>query len=100
MPTPPYPVLCYEPKCGRLAVYKIAAHWSDGFTSELKTYGLTCESCLEKWFNTSLERQRRCRHAADEALDRPGIYRLTKGQLDAQLERLTDLESRLLAAPQ
>ena len=37
MPMPPYPVLCYRPGCGKPAVYKIAARWSDGVTEELTT---------------------------------------------------------------
>jgi hypothetical protein len=94
---PAYPVLCYEPGCGRPAEYKIAARWSDGITSELKTYGLTCEECLPAWFRRSLAKQRACRRAANEVLEPPGIYRLVKGQHDTQLQRLPDLEMRLLS---
>src|SRR5262249_39941070 len=32
MPMSPYPVICYRPGCGRPALYKIAARWSDGVT--------------------------------------------------------------------
>jgi hypothetical protein len=95
MPMPPYPVSCYEPGCPRAAVYKIAARWSDGITSELKTYGLTCEPCLPAWFRRSLARQQACRRATNETLEPPGIYRLQRGQRDVRLERLTDLELRL-----
>jgi hypothetical protein len=93
---PPYPVHCYEPGCPNLAVYKIAARWSDGLTSELKTYGLTCADCLPAWFRRSVAKQAACRRAANETLERPGIYRLERGKRDVQLERLTDLEAKLL----
>src|SRR4051794_22113251 len=35
-------VRCSKPKCGKPAAYKIAAPWSYGQFSELKSYGLAC----------------------------------------------------------
>jgi hypothetical protein len=98
MPMPSYPVLCYEPGCGQPAVYKIAARWSDGITSELKTYGLTCERCLPAWYRRSLKKQKDCRRASNEVLDPPGIYRLRKARLDTELERLKELEAEIGAS--
>src|SRR5262245_40248850 len=95
MPMPQYPVLCYTPGCGRPAAYKIAACWSDGITGELKTYGLTCESCVEAWYRRARQRQSACRTAPGESLDVPGIYRVQRGQRDQQLERLTGIEEQL-----
>jgi hypothetical protein len=95
MPMPPYRILCYEPGCGGDAVYKIAARWSDGVSHDLKTYGLTCEAHLPKWYERSLARQAACQRAANETLDPPGIYRLERGRRDGELERLTDLEAKL-----
>jgi hypothetical protein len=92
---PPYPIYCYRKGCGKLAVYKIAARWSDGVTGELKTYALSCEDCLADWFRRSLEKQKACRLAARETLEAPGIYRLHHGHRDRQLERLKDLEETL-----
>ncbi len=97
MPMPPYPVLCYTARCDRLAVYKIAARWSDGVTGELKTYCLTCEECLAESFRRSRRKQAACRTAPGETLELPGIYVLTRGQRDRQLERRTDLEQQLLS---
>jgi hypothetical protein len=97
---PPYPILCYEPGCGVPAAYKIAARWSDGLTSELKTYGLACEQHLPAWFRWSLERQASCRRAKDEILERPGIYLLGRGRRDVQLIRLAELEEQLVPEPQ
>jgi hypothetical protein len=92
---PPYPIYCYRNGCGKLAVYKIAARWSDGVTEELKTYALCCEECLPEWYRLSREKQKACRLAARETLETPGIYRLQHGQRDRRLERVKELEDRL-----
>ena len=89
---PSYPVLCYTRDCGRLAVYKIAARWSDGLTEELKTYALCCGDCLSAWFRRSQEKQAACRRAPGEILEPPGIYEWVRGQRDRQLTRRLDLE--------
>jgi hypothetical protein len=90
MPMPFYPVLCYSPGCRRPAAYKVAARWSDGFTAELKTYGLACEVCLNVWFRRACERQAACRVAPGETLERPGVYSMERGR---ELKRLPQLES-------
>jgi hypothetical protein len=95
MPMPPYPISCYTRGCGRLAVYKIAARWSDGVTQELKTYALTCAECLPDSFRHSRANQSACRLAPGETLDPPGIYTLEHGRRDVQIERLRDLERQL-----
>jgi hypothetical protein len=96
MPMPPYTVLCYRDRCGRPAVYKIAARWSDGVTEELKTYALSCADCLAEWFRRSRAKQAACRLAPGEVLEPPGIYRLERLSRDRQLQRLRDLEQQLL----
>jgi hypothetical protein len=93
MPMPPYPVQCYTPGCGKAALYKIAARWSDGVTSELKTYGLVCRDCLENWLLRARRSRAECRLAPGESLEEPGIYRVERGARDQQLERLPDLET-------
>jgi hypothetical protein len=93
---PPYPVRCYRPGCDQLAVYKIAARWSDGVTQELKTYALTCAACLAEWYRRACEKQASCRLAAGEMLERPGIFDLVRGQRDQQLQRRQDLEQTIL----
>ena len=97
MPMPPYPIYCYTPGCQNLAVYKIAARWSDGVLSELKTYTLCCAACVPAWFRQSRERQAACRLTAGESLDAPGVYRLERGRRDQRLTRLPELEEKLLA---
>src|SRR5438445_9721754 len=95
MPMPPYPIYCYRQGCGKLAVYKIAARWSDGVTQELKTYALTCADCLPDWFRRSRAKQSACRLAPGEVLESPGIYELVRGRRDQQLVRREDLEKQL-----
>jgi hypothetical protein len=87
-----YPVLCYTPNCGQPAQFKIAASWSDGITSELKTYSLACPNCLEALFTKARQKQAACRLAPGETLDPPGIYELAAGTRDRQLVRRPDLE--------
>jgi hypothetical protein len=97
MPMPSYPVRCYTRGCEKLAVYKIAARWSDGLTQELKTYALTCAACLAESFRRSCIKQAACRLAPGETLEAPGIYELAHGRRDPELVRRRDLEQQLLA---
>lgn len=90
-----YPVLCEGPKCRQCAVYKIAARWSDGQTSELKTYGLACEICLPGLYEESIKRQLTARTLPGEVGERPGIYRLHGGERDRDLVRMNDLELKM-----
>ena len=92
MPMPTYPIYCYTKGCKNLAAYKIAGRWSDGFQSELKTYGLCCADCLRGWFLKGLAKQAACQPAPGETLEPPGIYHLERGQRDQKLQRLERLE--------
>jgi hypothetical protein len=94
-----YPVLCTRPGCARPAVYKIAALWSDGTTQELKNYALSCEECLPGAFRLGLAKQAGCRTAKGETLEPPGIYVLSRGRHDQELERRPDLEASLTSTP-
>lgn len=91
----PYPIRCYQKRCPNVAIYKIAAQWSDGIIGELKTYGLVCARCLPEWYRRSVMKQASCRRAPHEQLDTPGIYRLDRNKRDAQLERLREMEAQL-----
>ena len=70
----PYPVHCQAVGCFNLATHKIAARWSDGFTTELKTYSLTCAGCLTTELATAFGKQQACRLTAGETLDVPAVY--------------------------
>ena len=95
MPLRNYSIRCYTPGCPREAVYKVASRWSDGITSELKTYSLCCAECLPVRFRASVQKQAACRTAAGEILEPPGIFLLTPGQRDRKLQRVVELEEKL-----
>jgi len=50
-------VRCNVPGCGEPASYKIAAPWSDGAFTELKTYGHACSDHLGFVFRESEQRR-------------------------------------------
>lgn len=79
-----------------MAKYKIAARWSHGTSSELKTYGLSCETCLPVLFRESRERQLKARTLPGELGEMPGIYRATSGWGDSSLVREEQLEQEIL----
>ena len=95
MPLRNYIIRCYSPGCPHEAVYKVASRWSDGITSELKTYSLCCGECLPERFGISLQKQAACRTATGEVLEPPGIYLLSHGQRDQKLRRLMEMEEKL-----
>ena len=94
MPMSPYPVLCYAPGCHAPALYKIAATWSDGATTELKTYGLACAACLPGLLAQAREKRAACRLGAGETLDTCGVYELTRGARARGRARRPDLETQ------
>ena len=95
MPMPPYQVCCSTRDCKHPAVYKIAARWSDGVVSELKTYALVCEEHRREWFERARAKQKACHLTAGETLEPPGIYHMQRGQRDQALERLAEVERQL-----
>jgi len=95
MPLTIYVICCYTKNCSNEAAYKIASRWSDGITSELKTYSLCCRKCLPEHFRDSLRKQAGCRLAEGEVLEAPGIYTLERGRRDRQLTRLAELERQI-----
>jgi hypothetical protein len=97
MAMPPYPIYCSTRACKNQAEYKIAARWSDGIVSELKTYALCCGDCLPVAFRASRAKQQATRRAAGEILEPCAIFRLERGARDQQLQRLEDLERQLLS---
>ena len=92
-PLPQYPIRCYSDDCSKDAVYKIAARWSDGVTSELKTYSLACADCVSALFRDAGTRKAACRLAAGESLGDPEVFEMTRGRRDRELVRRLELES-------
>ena len=91
------PVLCNAPKCEEPAAYKIAAAWSDGRFSELKTYAHCCHGHLGAMFREAEGRRDESGIGAGETLDEIGIYRYEQGKRDRQLQRLWGLEENYRA---
>ena len=98
MAMPPYPIYCYTKDCKNLAEYKIAARWSDGIVSELKTYGLCCQACAPAWLRGSRAKQQATRRAPGETFEPCGVYRLERGARDQELVRAEELEQHISTA--
>jgi hypothetical protein len=92
MAMPPYPIHCIMPGCSQTARFKIASHWSDGITSELKTYYLCCSQCLPACYALAQRKFLACRLAPTETLGQPMVFLLQRGLRDQELERRPDLE--------
>lgn len=88
----PNPVRCCAPECQEPAAYKIAAPWSDGRFSELKTYGHACHDHLRAVFQGAEGRRRAYLPSPGETIEQIGIYRYEQGRRDHQLQRLWGLE--------
>ena len=90
-------VRCSASNCAEPAGYKVAAPWSDGRFSELKTYGHACHEHLGQVFRDAESRRRGYRAARGESVDEIGIYRYERGKPDRRLERLWGLEENYRA---
>ncbi len=85
-------VSCSYPHCDEPACYKIAAPWSDGSFSELKTYGHACTDHLGPVFREAEDRREAYEPTPGEVVEEIGIYRYEQGRRDRQLQRLWGLE--------
>lgn len=79
---------CSTRGCGNLAEYKIAATWSAGRFSELKTYGLACESHKSQNYQDALRRRKIHPPSDEEKQGEIGVYKYVKGQPDRSLEKV------------
>jgi hypothetical protein len=85
-------VCCSLAGCRAPASYKIAAHWSGGSFSELRTYGFACSEHLGAVFRDAEARQQAYQPAPGETVEEIAIYRYEQGKRDRQLHRLWGLE--------
>ena len=86
------PVTCGTPGCQELAEYKIAAQWSAGKFSELKTYGLACASHYVQTYRDALRRRKIHSPSPEEAQSELGVYHFEKGKASAKLEKVPSPE--------
>jgi hypothetical protein len=85
-------VRCSLRDCREPASYKIAAPWSDGSFSELKTFGFACSNHLGAVFRAAESRQRDYASSPGETIEELAIFRYEHGKRDRQLQRLWGLE--------
>jgi hypothetical protein len=85
-------VRCSLPHCEEPATYKVAAVWSVGSFSELKTYGFACSDHLGRVFREAEQRHSDYQPAPGETIEEIAIYRFEQGKRDRQLQRLWGLE--------
>lgn len=91
-----FTVYCSDEQAkSRPADYKIAAEWTGGDYTELKTYGFADDESLERVFAAAKKRTAAIRLSEGEKLGELRIYRLERRKHDFELERLTELEQRL-----
>lgn len=76
---------CSERGCGAVAVYKLAAPWTDGTSRELKNYGLACERHAPALLEAARRRSEGLLLAEGESIGRVALYRLVAGRRDAGL---------------
>jgi len=85
-------VCCNHPDCDEAATYKVAARWSDGRFSELKTYGFACSDHLGMVFQDAEDRRLDYTLCPGEIIEEIAIYRFEPGKRDRHLQRLWGLE--------
>ena len=85
-------VRCSLSRCAEPAAYKIAAQWSDGSFSELKSYGFACSDHLGPVFREAEDRREDYQVGPGESLEEIAIYKYEQGRRDRQLQRLWGLE--------
>jgi hypothetical protein len=86
------PVKCGASGCGELAEYKIAAPWSAGRFSELKTYGLACEGHYTQTYREAMARRKVHPPSKEELQGEMSVYRFEKGKSSTKLEPVPNPE--------
>lgn len=86
------PVCCGNPGCHELAEYKIAAQWSAGKFSELKTYGLACAEHYGQVYRDALRRRKNHPPSPEETQGEINVYHFEKGQAVSKLEQVPNPE--------
>ena len=79
-------VVCGARGCGRLAEYKVAAPWSAGKFSELKTYGLACAEHHAEVYHNAVQRRATHTLSPEESQGTMGLYHFEPGKAGAALD--------------
>ena len=95
-------VHCSDAQCAEAAIYKIAAPWSDGAFTELKTYGHACSEHLGLVFREAEQRREAYVPLPSETIEEIGIYRYEQGKRDRHTadaqsgEQRRDIEAEIV----
>ena len=81
-------VSCGAPGCGHPAEFKVAAPWSYGRFTELKTYGLACAAHRDQTYQAAVARGQKHPSSSEEKVGEIGVYRYEKGLHDRDLEKV------------
>src|SRR5262249_52093807 len=81
---------CSAPGCGKAALYKVAATWSDGTHSELKNYGLACEAHRAEQLARARSSRQGLTVSEGEKVGEVGLYQLMPGLHDRELTPVPD----------
>ena len=81
-------VTCGAKGCAALAEYKIAAPWSAGKFSELKTYGLACTDHYTASYREALRRRLVHPPSAEETQGEIALFHFEKGKPAAEMEQV------------
>ncbi len=82
-----YRPTCSAADCEAIALYKVAAAWSDGTRRELKNYGLACEAHRDAVLTDARDRRDRLSLAEGEVVAQVQLWRLVPGARDLELSR-------------
>ena len=80
---------CSVPECQEPATHKVAAPWTYGTFSELKTYGLACSDHPAPVLAGAQRRHKDYAVEPGETVEEIGVYRYERGKADSQLERIS-----------
>lgn len=93
-----FTVRCTDPeRKGHPAKYKIAAEWTGGGFTELKTFGFADDECLERVYGEALRRASAIKLVEGEILGDMRIYQLDTLRHDYELARAPELEEKMKA---
>ena len=81
---------CSAPRCGKPAVFKVAAPWSNGTSHELKNYGLACDAHRDSQLALAQVHRQGLALADGETVGSVGLYHLDPDRRDVELRRLPD----------
>ncbi len=90
-----YEVRCTARGCEQPAVYKIAARWTDGVLTELKTYALACREHVALLYGQASQRHAQHKPRPPEQLGPLTVYRWQPGKRDRELVRADELAAEL-----